>query len=506
MAQPGGAEPAALAPAAALLDAAGAIPAAPVAPTGPVAPAALQSGGALPGSALAQTPRVLNPVTARLVVDVFSRLGPMPTAQVTAGVVGGQTPLELPVAAQGNRFTVEIPLGERVVVVSVADRSGRLFGEEVSYAVSASGLSQLRATPNVAPAPAPVPASGTAGGARTPEQHVSVFLSRARDVTAEAERVLGRSWTLPSRTIEVLDDPPAAAPSFSPRAVAPSPVRVLELAGVNRPQLVAVCWPANLNPAAPAQFLVYLHHRIDQNRGAKFGFLFERDGQRYPWGRDFLEFGFMRYLDYAGSPLDGLAGGKGLAYQLAASGKPVALVLPMPHFSPDDSAAGELRNAATLEDVLLEIAAHRARQAGATPSERLNRVALASFSSGISDQIEFLQRNGGHRFYREVLRELYRFEGVEDEEYLTQAVRWAGSGSGDDRAVRIYRQLEWSPERSRKYTEKGFALWPSPGRRTFAALTSQVWRAVPAKVGPFFEAEADIANTMLVDALRSSGF
>jgi hypothetical protein len=501
MAQPGGAEPAALAPAAALLDAAAAIPVAPVAPAGPTAPTALQAGGALPGSALAQTPRVLNPVTARLVVDVFSRRGPMPTARVTAGVVGGQTPLELPVAAQGNRFTVEIPLGERVVAVSVADPDGRLFGEEVSYAVSASGLSQLRATPHVAPAP---PSETTGGGGAT-AQHVSVFLSRARDVTVEAERVLGRSWTLPSRTIEVLDDPPAAAPSFSPRAVAPPPVRVLELAGVNRPQLVAVCWPANLAPAAPAQFLVYLHHRIDQNRGAKFGFLFERDGQRYPWGRDFLDFGFMHYLDYAGSPLDGLAGGKGLAYQLAASGKPVALVLPMPHFSPDDSAAGELRNAATLEDVLLEIAAHRAREAGVTPSEQLGRVALASFSSGISDQIEFLQRNGGHRFYRETLRELYRFEGVEDEEYLRQAVRWADSGGGD-KAVRIYRQLEWSPERSRKYTEKGFGLWPSPGRRSFAALTSQVWRAVPAKVGPFFEAEADIANTMLVDALRSSGF
>src|SRR5262249_40053347 len=150
-----------------------------------------------------------------------------------------------------------------------------------------------------------------------------------------------------------------------------------------------------------------------------------------------LEFGFMHYLDYAGSPLDGLNGGKGLAYQLAASGKPVALVLPMPHFSPD-SAAGELLDAGTLEDVLLEVAAHQARRVGATASGQIGRAAIASFSSGVSDQLEFLAKNSGHGFYRDTLRELYRFEGLEDDDYRGRSVRWAGAGTTGDKAIRIY--------------------------------------------------------------------
>jgi hypothetical protein len=96
---------------------------------------------------------------------------------------------------------------------------------------------------------------------------------------------------------------------------------------------------------------------------------------------------------------------------------------------------------------------------------------------------------------------------MRDGEYRDSSARWASQGAADDKAVRIYRQLEWSPDRRLAYTQKGFQLWPSSARRAYAALTPAVWRQVPnANTADDLEVEADIANTMLVDALRRSGF
>ncbi len=435
----------------------------------------------------------------RLVVSPRTTMGrPVFSATVELFAQAGDVPRPVTPVRNTEGWLADFPNGTTRITVRTSDPRRTSFEQVAALAVSPSGSVTLTAAnPEVGPIAPPL-------GTGPPTVLIPVTLPRVRDVTANAAAILGRPWAFGPKRIPVISGPPSPSRlAFVPRTVTPGASSVLEVAGMEVPKLLSVTWPAAPPPAlGPQRFLVYFHHRIGQNLGPRWGHLYQRDGQRYPWGRDFLEFGFMHYLDYARSPLSGVWGGKGLAYQLAAAGRSVAMVLPMPSFDPDD--AGAFLNADAMREVLLEVAGHAQRRAGNFSAPVLDRVALASFSSGALDTAAFLRRNAGSAFRNDVVSEVYRFEGASDADWRAAAVDWAGRDGG--KRIRVYRQLPWSAQRQAVYVRAGFARWPARAARTFASLTGALWRTIVGTTTAWEDTEAIIANTMLVDALRRSGF
>jgi hypothetical protein len=403
------------------------------------------------------------------------------------------TPLSL--VRHGGTWVADLPRTTARYLIRVAGAPGTAFEQTAELALTPAGVALRNPTPEVGPL---VPA----GGAGTPTFRLPVTLPRVRDVTAQASTALGRPWQPPPRTVEMLTDPlPAGRPHFTTSVIAPARTEVFEIAHLAVPKLVSVTWPSGVPAGSPFRFLLFLHHRIGQNIEV-YG------NDPYPWGRSFLEFGFQRYLDFAGPPLSGLAAGKGLAFQLSAAGRNVAIVLPMPHHHPD-TPIGALANGGHLEVVLTELAAHAARRtAGAPLPPVIDRLAVASFSSGALDSGDLLTNAGSYAFLRRTLREAYRFEGKHDRSWRNSVARWLrGVPAGERARVRIYRQLGASNLAA--YRSLGFALWPAAGDRTYAALDSHaMWRSAgaTANLAQWYEIESLILNTMLVDALRRSGF
>lgn len=478
-----------------------------------VAPAAAAgAGSALSPGALSRTStlvaqnraggvgQALPSLVVRLVVEPQTALRTFTSdAQVTVTHLAGGG-ARMPLSRQGGAWVADLPRTAALYLVRATGPGTSMFAQEAQVAVTSAGVAVLHTpSPEVGPL---IPV----GGGGTPAFRLPVTLPRVRDVTAEAERRLGRPWQPPTRTVEILTDPlPAGRLHFTATAVTPARTQVFEIAHLDRPKLVSVTWPAGLTAGSPFRFLLFMHHRIGQNKEHYLG-------SDYPWGHVFLELGFHRYLDFAGSPLAGYGSGKGLAFQLAASGRNVAIVLPMPHHTPDNP-IGELGNGTVLEVVLQEIAAHAARRMpGAPVPPLIDRLALASFSAADLDSATFLRNAAGYSFLRRTLREAYRFEGRNDQIWLGAVAAWARTvPASDPPRIRIYRQM--NPTDIGAYRRRGFVMWPAAGDRTYAALNrlpiaSSPWLAAgsTANLANWQEVEGMIANTMLVDALRRSAF
>ncbi|MGN9909936.1 hypothetical protein ACTMTJ_20520 [Phytohabitans sp. LJ34] len=399
---------------------------------------------------------------------------------------------------QGGNVIVELPRAVGLYRIHVSSAGGQVFPQDLKVDVTPDRVLLDRVTPEVGPL-VPVGAGGTT------TFRLPVVLPRVRDVTGEAQTLLGRTWQPPTRAVHVLTDPPPGKLDFTSTTVTPARTEVFELAHLDVPKWVSVSWPAGMTAGSPFRFLLYLHHRLLQNKKVYAG-------KPYPRDNAYMEFGLHHYLDYAGAPLSGLNAGKGLAFQLAAAGRGVALVLPLPRFeevAAKDTSIGKLANGSTLEVVLQEIAAHAARRMpGAPIPPAIDRLAVASFSSGAEDTETFLRNASTSSFLRRTLREAYRFEGINDQRWLDAAVAWAASvPTGEPRPrIRIYRQFDATHIKA--YLPHGFKLWPAPGDRTYAALPAAAWQAAgaTADLKIWHEVEALIANMMLVDALRRSGF
>jgi len=356
---------------------------------------------------------------------------------------------------------------------------------------------------------------------------VVVVLSRVRDrtndVLASLARVPGSRVGHPPTSW-----PPSAwdTPSLAnPRYIASPPVRagnlyfdlrtidpdtedlVLEVAGVDAPQLIAVSWPRALRrtiDSDPTPFLIYFHPTVGQNVGA--GFYEGPDLGSYPFGWDYLFYGLWRYLNYMGDPITVDPYPKGLPYQVAASGKHAVLVLPL---NKKRIEVGAFLDAASAEELLREIQAFMFRREGIYEPPELGRTALAAFSDGNPLVARFLGLliNQRHLFYQNILKEVYMFDAPRNSvlNWVAQAIRWARAGDGTDKMIRIYTRNN-SPSHSTLLGQSTpavplFVASSSNGLRTAAVLPMAAWRSTDWQT-----VHQLISATMLTDAFRRSGF
>jgi hypothetical protein len=318
--------------------------------------------------------------------------------------------------------------------------------------------------------------------------------------------------------------------TFATRSYSPSAeVRILERKGSGVvPKLFVVAWPPALPRTADAgatPFLVFFTHLLNQNL-AKRAYL-----RQYPDGWDYLYYSIYRYLNYSADPLNLDGGGtftRGLLYQIDASGKRPALVIPVGDANKPDNEVGDCVNAASLEEFLLEIQSFFHKLAGAyrPPVPTLGRVALASFSSGNNGVQAFLaaKSNASHAFFLDTLREVYCLDTPRSFAPLwaMHALAWAGVGAKkDEKMIRIY----GTHEPTFKTVHTTLLTDPAPGaapyvsttaklpNRTVSCLPEASWAAAvtprPADTtsSDFTQAVHQLfCGTLLDDALRRSGF
>ncbi len=301
------------------------------------------------------------------------------------------------------------------------------------------------------------------------------------------------------------------------QSIAPTTVDlVLEVANVNAPKMIAVCWPnaiARTATSGSTPFLVYLHPGMAQNVGRP-GF-YENNGQKpYPLGWDYLFYGLWRYINYNTDPFTNDPWAKGLVYQIMASGKNAVLVLPM---NKSGIESGVFKRAADTEEILNEINAFMFRRARIFTPPPLGRIALAGFSSGVALQQELIGSVLSSRRLG-TLTEVYMFDrghGVGRTSNVNgatmsavdSAANWAGSDPA--KIVRFYSQMESSAVPNyrrlvRTNPASGVSVTDVPGR-TVAILPVSAWTGFAAwRRGD--NLHQLISATMLTDALRRSGF
>lgn len=300
-------------------------------------------------------------------------------------------------------------------------------------------------------------------------------------------------------------------------------VTLLERRGSGvRPQLFAVSWPASMPrtlDAPPTAFLVFFTHQLNQNV-SDFKHL-----DQYPESWDYLHLAIYQYLNYARNPLDIDNHGhawRGLCFQQSISQKRVVLVLPLGDAKQPEAEVGDCLDAAKLEELLLEIQAFFFKRAGLfrPPSAELGRAAMASFSSGNNQTIQFLNRrsNTSHRFYLDTLREVYSLDipRVFAVGWAGQAQAWAGKEKdAAQKVIRMYGTHAPSYESihqallGARAPAAPYASSSSSGLRTVTVLPEASWRAALFKpaadpmtlAGPVHEL---CCATLLTDALRRS--
>jgi hypothetical protein len=291
---------------------------------------------------------------------------------------------------------------------------------------------------------------------------------------------------------------------------------VVEVQGAAAPRLIAVSWPraiARRSGAPPAPFLVYFHPTVGQNVGA--GYYVGPGLGTYPYGWDYLYYGLWRYLNYISDPLIGDPYCKGFPYQIAASSKNMVLVLPL-NRHPGELV--EFLDAGSMERILNALNAFMYRRAGVAMAPPPGRVALGAFSSGNILVNQFLVKaaNRGHPFYQNTLQELYMFDVPNEttSTWVTEALRWARSGTAAGKVIRTYTRSNHSALRSLLDVplplSTPFAIDSSDGLRTVTVLPDEAWRratsarGAPRLVQSWQEPHQLISATMLTDAMRRS--
>jgi hypothetical protein len=331
------------------------------------------------------------------------------------------------------------------------------------------------------------------------------------------------NWgALPVVDHNFIASPPVSGPDLSFDTLSLTPQTedlVFELKGVEAPQLIAVSWPKSLERTASSSstpFLLYFHTNITQNSPEYYAPF------TYPYGWDYLYFGFYRYLMYRGDPLTFDPYCKGLIYQVAASGKNVVLVLPLNRLNKE---IGSFMDASVVHDVLKEIDAMMYRRVGIYfPRPEIGRCALGSFSAGTGLIAQFLGDNKNRKtsFYKDFLQEVYYYDppGYITSMCVNQAVQWASAGSSSNKMVRLYTQTGaqelWSLLKV-QLPPAPFILDTPNGRNTVALLGPGIWQRATSARGSsvanstnpqnnFQDTHQLLSAMLLTDALRRSGF
>ena len=294
---------------------------------------------------------------------------------------------------------------------------------------------------------------------------------------------------------------------------------VFEVAGVAVPKLLAVSWPRALlrdADSGPTPFLVYYHPSTGQN--VDKGYYIGGELGPYPWNFDFCYHVLYGYQWYAVDPLTMSPYSKGIPFQIAAGGKNVVSVIPCN--APVGNEFGAFGDAASVEEILLDLQALMFRRAGVADGPKtLGRTALGAFSSGNDYMAAFLQspKNRGHSFCQTSLREVYCFDppfGM-TAGLTAAALAWAGA-PGTGRRVALYTQaahdahikllghapptgpfVETSPDGNRTSAVLPIATW----KATVEAFTARPWPR-----WGFQETHQVISAMMLTHAIATSGF
>lgn len=307
---------------------------------------------------------------------------------------------------------------------------------------------------------------------------------------------------------------------------------VLQLPGVDAPQLVAVYWPSGVSRdpgAPPASFLVYFHAGMAQNSPAFYNDARDRHdpvtGSTYPFGWDYQFFGLLNYLQYIGDPFLANPFAKGLALQVENSGRDVVLVLPLARVAanPCDEVSS-FADADFLQEYLPEIQALMCRRTGNFGFGPIDRLAMASFSSGHAALTCFLgnSTNQAHPLYLDTLQEVYLFDPhadlvTETLGPLVQVAAWAARGTSGSKVARLYTQND--PAQLAPLLARLGVTTPGPApfdaatpddRSSLTSLPLAAWNALATQLGsgvPYAntgQVHQVMSALMLTDALRRS--
>jgi hypothetical protein len=315
-----------------------------------------------------------------------------------------------------------------------------------------------------------------------------IFLSRFKDATQTAVNLLANAptpddltyhrnnwagwppgdWGLPKLTAVPFIDPntpvmKSGALNFAPSdLVVQTTSMVLQLAGVDAPQLFSVAWPNAIKPApgvapVPMPFLVFLEQTLTTN-SAGTG-LFVR-GAAYPNNFDYADMLYQQthYAD-DGPFFDEFA--KGVPYQVAKAGASVVTVAPLNSVGieygvimPDDAnpAKGETE---VLGQLLLELQAFMYRFLSVpNVPDSLGKTAIAAFSSATHVLHKWLQSptNRGGDFLKNTVKAVYfldptvwprpfnppELKDYDANTYMASALTWAENPKITGRRIRLY--------------------------------------------------------------------
>jgi hypothetical protein len=200
---------------------------------------------------------------------------------------------------------------------------------------------------------------------------------------------------------------------------------------------------------------------------------------------------------------------------VAASGKPVAVVVPLNHGGSNPE-IGDMADPLFIEPILKEIQSFMLRQSGTYAFPDLGRIALAAFSSGNSFINTMLLQHGTDAFVTDMVRELYFFDPPMsiNSNCVALALAWSQIGPAADKFVRLYTQ--WQPLNYPLLVDGQIAANPvadlnsADGRRSAMFLPPAAWTpqtpAVKNSTEQWKEVHQLIASMLLTDALRRSGF
>jgi hypothetical protein len=396
----------------------------------------------------------------------------------------------------------------------------------------AGDLVATSAPPELRPLPGIIVGTGSA-------TNLVATLSRLRDVTREALDVLAgppatghppewppgsgapwppAAWDTPLRAdLPSIAWPPVAggALRFDRGTVDPDTEDLVVewmLPADAAPRWLAVSWPKSVPraaAAAPVPYLVYLRAGTNQNAKTYYKGV-------YPDSWDYVMLGLWQYLNYPVDPVVESPMAKGLPYQIAAAGKRAVLVLPLPRVGKE---FGSLLGAANMQELLAELGAFMYRRAGTYAVPEIGRTALAAFSSGSVHLTHFLAKHGSHPFVKNVVQELYDFDGPDVAAFVDQAEVWLKTGAAADKRVRVYAHAP----RAGLAKLVGRPLGAAPGitesadgRRTAGLFPTKAWLAAVeaedalapsvSRYETWQGAHQAIASLLLTDALRRSGY
>jgi hypothetical protein len=422
-----------------------------------------------------------------------------------------------------------VPDGANVIDVRATSHSPEFWPTQGRYHVTGAGSLTPTDTPDNFAPPLGAEVGGFGGVSLT------AYLTRLRDATADALATLGAvpaqrttsvpspwppvAWDTPQALgIDVVDEIPISGADLSATNQALDPQTtdlVFERRGDTVPRLFAVSWPDSVPiwPGAGATpLLVYFHANMGHNveNGYYFG--------PYPYHFDYIFYGLWNYLNCRDSPLTKWPYSLGLPYQVAASGKPVVLVLPC---SSAQQEVGNFRHADGMAIILREIQSAMFRRSGVYEPPDLGRLALAGFSASTGLVAAFLNdaSNRAHPLLQQNLREVYGFDPPDTEVFgfVGAVTSWMTSLGGPDAMARLYRQTE-SPVLSQFLAPatipqvRPFVASTPDEKMTLGLVPAQTWRAAAAARGApgmgfqYTEVHHMFPSLFLTDALRRSGF